>query len=77
VTASVTGGTGAIITDPASVGGFGTLTGGAAPTDTDRDGMPDTWERANGLNPNDAGDGDDLGQDGYSTVERYLNSLVP
>ncbi len=77
VMANVTAQSGAIITDPASVGGFGNLTGGTAPTDTDRDGMPDSWEQANGLNPGNAGDGDDLGPDGYSAVERYLNSLVP
>lgn len=76
VVAGVTAETGAIITDPASVGGFGVLAGGTAPVDTDRDGMPDTWERANGLNAGDAGDGDDIGADGYSTVERYLNSLA-
>ncbi|CAM3515355.1 polysaccharide lyase family 1 protein [Kibdelosporangium persicum] len=76
ITANVADQSGAIITDPASVGGFGSLAGGTAPTDTDRDGMPDMWERANGLNPGDAGDGDDIGSDGYSNVERYLNSLV-
>lgn len=68
--------TGAIIADPAAVGGFGTLTGAAAPADGDRDGMPDAWERANGLDPASAADGDDLAADGYSHVERYLNSLV-
>ncbi|SMD27540.1 pectate lyase family protein [Kibdelosporangium aridum] len=76
ITADVVSQSGAIITDPASVGGFGSLAGGTAPTDTDRDGMPDAWERANGLNPGNAGDGDDIGTDGYSNVERYLNSLV-
>ena len=30
----------------------------------------------NGLDPTDARDGDDLGPDGYSQVERYLNSLA-
>jgi pectate lyase len=77
VVANVANESGAIITDPASVGGFGTLVGGTAPPDTDRDGMPDAWERANSLNPGDAGDGDDVGLDGYTNVERYLNSLVP
>jgi hypothetical protein len=27
-----------------------------APADTDKDGMPDEWEKKNGLNVNDAGD---------------------
>ena len=53
-----------------------TLQSTAAPTDTDGDGIPDTWEQANGLNPNDATDGRVIGDDGYTPVERYLNSLV-
>ncbi|MCW6006798.1 hypothetical protein K1W54_19735 [Micromonospora sp. CPCC 205371] len=69
--------TGAIITDPAAVGGFGSLAGGPAPPDGDRDGMPDAWERSNGLNPANAADGDDYAADGYTNVERYLNSIAP
>jgi pectate lyase len=75
--ADLTRQTGAIITDPAAVGGFGSLAGGAAPADGDRDGMPDAWEVSNGLNPANAGDGDDYAADGYTNVERYLNSLAP
>ena len=46
--------------------------------DTDGDGMPDVWETANGLNPNDASDGitTTLSEDGYTNLEVYLNSLV-
>ena len=46
--------------------------------DTDGDGMPDVWENANGLNPNDASDGitTTLSEDGYTNLEVYLNSLV-
>lgn len=47
-----------------------------APTDTDGDGMPDAWEDANGLNKNDANDGKTVGDDGYTNLERYMNSLV-
>lgn len=47
-----------------------------APTDTDRDGMPDEWETANGLNPNDATDGAKVTADGYTNLEHYMNSLV-
>lgn len=47
-----------------------------APLDTDGDGMPDAWETANGLNPNDASDGAKLASNGYTNVENYLNSLV-
>jgi hypothetical protein len=38
--------------------------------------MPDTWETAHGLNPNDASDGNTVGTDGYTNLENYLNSLV-
>ena len=48
----------------------------AAPADSDGDGMPDTWETAHGLNPNDASDGNTMGTDGYTNLENYLNSLV-
>jgi len=45
--------------------------------DTDHDGMPDHWEQAHGLNPEDASDrNNDLNGDGYTNLEKYLNSLV-
>lgn len=47
-----------------------------APTDTDGDGMPDEWETANGLDPDNPDDGALTGDDGYTNLERYLNSLV-
>lgn len=47
-----------------------------APTDTDGDGMPDEWEKANGLNPEDAADGKQTNADGYTNLEVYINSLV-
>ena len=47
--------------------------------DTDQDGMPDVWEKANGLNPNDAGDANTFTLDAkgyYTNVEVYANSMV-
>lgn len=48
--------------------------------DTDGDGMPDEWEIANGLNPNDAADGNlytiDTEKQWYTNVEVYMNSIV-
>lgn len=47
------------------------------PVDSDHDGMPDDWEKAHGLNPNDPADANgDLNGDGYTNLEKYLNSLV-
>lgn len=44
--------------------------------DTDGDGMPDTWEEQEGLNPEDASDGASIDSNGYSNLERYLNAIV-
>ena len=47
--------------------------------DTDNDGIPDAWETANGLNPNDATDALTYSLDSkgyYTNLEVYANSLV-
>jgi len=44
-----------------------------APTDTDHDGMPDSWENARGLNPNNAADRNNYNANGYTNLENYLN----
>lgn len=48
--------------------------------DTDGDGIPNDWEIANGLNPNDANDGKlktlDTEKEWYTNLEVYANSLV-
>jgi hypothetical protein len=46
-----------------------------APKDTDHDGIPDAWELANGLNPNEMADGNRVAADGYTMLEVYINSL--
>lgn len=71
------GTSGALISDEASMGGPGTIRGGTAPTDSDGDGIPDAWESANGLNPNDASDAMAISSSGYANIELYVNSLVP
>lgn len=51
----------------------------AAGYDSDNDGMPDDWETANGLNPNDASDAKAYTLDSkgwYTNVEVYINSIV-
>jgi len=54
-----------------------TLKSSPDPLDTDKDGMPDEWEKANGLNTNDAADasGYKLNKS-YTNIEVYINSLV-
>ncbi len=47
--------------------------------DTDNDGIPDEWEKASGLNPNDASDALTYSLDSkgyYTNIEVYANSLV-
>ena len=47
--------------------------------DTDKDGIPDAWELANGLNPNDASDALTYSLDSkeyYTNLEVYANSLI-
>jgi pectate lyase len=43
--------------------------------DKDHDGMPDQWELAHGLNPNNPIDRNNVGKDGYTMLESYLNSI--
>lgn len=71
------GGGKGIIDSPQDVGGWPELQSTPAPADTDRDGMPDPWEIAHGLNPADPADGPHDCGDGYTQLEGYLNSLVP
>lgn len=65
-----------IIDSQKDVGGWPELKSAPAPVDSDHDGMPDTWETAKGLNPNDAADGNKVAADGYTMLEHYLNSIV-
>lgn len=73
----VRNGTGRIIDKPEDVGGFPTMNTAEPPPDGDHDGMPDTWELQEGLDPNDPADASlDADSDGYTNVEHYLHSLV-
>ncbi|MCD8291846.1 MAG: pectate lyase [Prevotella sp.] len=80
-TGSVTGLEG-IIDTPEDVGGYPETEAVYRPDgfDTDGDGIPDDWEIANGLDPNDETDGNlytiDTEKGWYTNLEVYINSLV-
>ena len=64
-----------IITDIRQMGGYPEYKG-TPYVDTDGDGMPDEWEKANGLNPNDPSDANkDCTGDGYTNIEKYINGI--
>lgn len=67
---------GALINAEADAGGIGTVKGGKALKDTDRDGMPDAWEKANGLNPKKDDSAGDINGNGYTNIEDYINSIT-
>jgi hypothetical protein len=66
-----------IIDTQSMAGGWPELKTYNIKTDTDKDGMPDDWEKKNGLNPND---GNDHAQytlsKTYTNIEVYLNELA-
>ena len=66
-----------IISDINQVGGYPAYKGQPY-KDSDKDGIPDAWEKAHGLNPNNAADSAMMAKDGsgYSNIEVYLNSVV-
>jgi hypothetical protein len=66
-----------IITDIAQVGGYPKYSGESY-KDSDKDGMPDAWEKKYGLNPDDPSDANgDLNGDGYTNIEKYINGIDP
>lgn len=73
----VRNGSGKLVNTPSDAGGYPTLAAGTAPTDTDRDGMPDVWEDEHGLDKSASADGKLYTlDDNYTNLEVYLNSLV-
>lgn len=68
-------------TQDSSLPSFPEFTSASRPSgyDSDGDGMPDEWEKAYGLNPNDASDAKTYTLDPqkwYTNIEVYINSIV-
>jgi hypothetical protein len=64
-----------IITNIKQVGGYPDYKG-TPYKDSDKDGLPDDYEKRNGLNPNDAKDASVITKNGYSNIENYLNDIA-
>ena len=78
IVGEVRNGTGKIIDDEEQVGGWPELKSAESPDDSDKDGMPDDWEKQHGFDPDDSTDGNaDADADGYTNLEEYLNSTKP
>lgn len=64
---------GGLINSQSEVGGWDDLNAGQVVTDTDRDGMPDSWEASAGTLVNQADNNGDIDDNGYSNLEEYLH----
>ena len=74
----VRNGTGKIIDDEKQVGGWPELKSTKPPQDSDRDGMPDDWEKQYRFDSENPADGNgDSDADGYTNLEEYLNNTKP
>lgn len=62
---------------PQTVSAWPALKSGTPKHDTDRDGMPDEWEKAKGLNASDSSDAmKHTLHPHYTNIEVYINSLI-
>jgi pectate lyase len=65
-----------IIDSQNNVGGWPDLKTYNVRLDTDKDGIPDSWEKTNGLNPDDPEDRNIIASSGYTMLEEYINGLA-
>ncbi|HSK11706.1 MAG TPA: thrombospondin type 3 repeat-containing protein, partial [Phnomibacter sp.] len=60
-----------------SKGAWPVLKGGTPPADSDGDGIPDAWEKKNGLDPNDPSDASKVSRHAwYTNIELYIHTIV-
>jgi len=76
VVADFAAGTGAIRDDVSYPEDYPTYPNLPPPADKDNDGMADSWEVANGLNPSINDSALDKDHDGYTNIEEYLHDLA-
>lgn len=69
-------GTGKIINDEKDVGGWPTYASGEPLVDTNKNGIPDDWEKARGWRLHDTSVAKAVNADDYTELEVYLNWLV-
>ena len=69
---------GGLIDTQSDVGGWDTYTYNTSEilTDSDADGMPDSWENARGLAPNNPADRNSVASSGYTNLEEYINGIL-
>ncbi|KRE98518.1 hypothetical protein ASG89_05825 [Paenibacillus sp. Soil766] len=73
----VRNGTGRHINSQREVGGYPEFAQAVSTqADSDHDGMPDAWELAHQLNPNDPADRNAMHATGYRNLEVYLNGIT-
>jgi hypothetical protein len=66
-----------IIDSQNDVGGWPVLQSKVAPADSDKDGMPDAWEKEKGLNPNDKSDAAlTTLHSSFTNIEMFLQELI-
>ena len=64
-----------IIDSQNDVGGWPELKSIEAPKDSDHDGIPDYWEEENKMDKTNPEDRNEIASDGYTMLEKYLNSI--
>lgn len=72
---SIREGIGTILSSQNEMGGSPKLEPGDC-THADRDGLPDNWKKAQGLDPFAPLDVSRVSRDGYSVIEIYANDLA-
>lgn len=75
IVAEVREGRGRLIDSPAEVGGWPALATAEPARDSDQDGLPDAWEKAQGSNPRKP-DSASLLADGTTRLEAWLNAAA-